>query len=138
MKENMWRIRLSILWVADVIALAAAFTLTMFEPGYLDDILSGQLEGMEISVGVILLASFFWLVPLFMMYLSLVMKPSVIRVLTILLGLLLGLLNLIDFLGGLATFEVLGFARSIMIAMMTIIPFVIAWHGWKWPQEKEL
>ena len=62
MKENMWRIRISVLQIADVIALAAAFVLATFEPGYLDGILSGNLEEMEITAGVMLLASFFWLV----------------------------------------------------------------------------
>lgn len=41
MKDHMWRVRISVLWIADVAALAAAFTLAMFEPGYLEEIISG-------------------------------------------------------------------------------------------------
>ena len=33
------------------------------------------------------------------------------------------------------TFEVFGIAHSIMVALMAIIPFLIAWYGWKWPSE---
>ena len=137
MMESMWRIRISVLWIADVVALTAAFVLAIFEPGYLDEILSGQLEGMEINLGVLLLASFFWLVPLFMMYLSLVLGRSVTRWLNIILGLIFGLLNLYDFIGQVSSIGAVGIARAIMIALMAIIPFMIVWHGWKWPQEKE-
>ena len=136
MKNEMWRIRISVLWIADVVALAAAFVFASFEPGYLEGILSGNLEGMQITVGVILLASFFWLVPLFMMYVSLVLSRSVLRWLNIIFGLLFGLLNLVDFFGQITSFDALGAARTMMIALMAIIPFLIAWHGWKWPPDK--
>jgi hypothetical protein len=135
MMEYKWRIRISVLWIADAVALTAAFILGMFEPGFLDEILSGKLEGMEITMGVLLLAAFFWLVPLFMMYLSLVLGRSVLRWLNIILGLILGLMNLYDFTGQVSTVEPVGIARAIMIGLMAVIPFMIAWHGWKWPQE---
>ena len=134
MKDHMWRIRIMVLWIADVVALAAAFTLAMLEPGYLEGILSGNLEGMEISARVTLLAAFFWLVPLFMMYLSLVLGLSAARWLNIILGLLLSVLNLFDFIGQVSSMEAIGIARAIMVALMAIIPLMIAWHGWKWPQ----
>ena len=137
MNDYKWRVRVSVLWIVDVVALAAAFTLAMFEPGILDDILSGKLEGMEINVGVMLLAAFFWLVPMIMMYLSLVLGRSAARWLNIILGLILGLLNLFDFINAVPSIEPLGIARTIMIAIMVIVPLLIAWHGWKWPQEME-
>jgi len=127
--------RISVLWIADVVALAAAFVIAIFESGYLEGILSGNLEGMEITVGVTLLALFFWLVPLIMMFFSLVLGKSVVRWLNIIFGLLLGLLNLVDFIGQISSFEASGVARTIMIALMVIIPFLIAWHGWKWPSD---
>jgi hypothetical protein len=92
---------------------------------------------MEITVGVLLLAALFWLIPLFMMYLSLVLGRSVLRWLNIILGLFLGLMNLYDFIGQVSPVEPVGIARAIMIALMAIIPLMIAWHGWKWPQEAE-
>ena len=79
MKDSMWRIRISVLWIADVVALTVAFTLATFGPGYLEEVLSGKLEGMEINMGVMLLASFFWLVPLLMMYLTLVLRQPLIK-----------------------------------------------------------
>ena len=135
MNDNNWRIRISVLWIADVIALAAAFVLAIFEPGYLDEISSGRLDGMEINTGVVLLASLFWLVPLFMMYLSLVLGRSAARWLNIIFGLILGLLNLFDFFGQVTSMEAVGIARTIMIALMAVIPFMIVWYSWKWPQE---
>jgi hypothetical protein len=135
MKNEMWRIRISILWIADVVALAATFALAMFEPEYLEGILSGNLEGIQITVAVTLLASFFWLVPILMMYFSLVLSKSVLRWFNIIFGLLLGILNLVDFFGQITSFEASGVARTMMIALMVIIPLLIAWHGWKWPSD---
>ena len=137
MKENLCRIRISVLWIADAVALTAAFILAMFEPGFLDEILSGKLEGMEINTGVLLLASFFWLVPLLMMYLTLVLNRSVLRWLNVILGLILGLMNLYDFIGQVSSVEAVGLARAIMVALMVIIPFMITWYGWRWPQDIE-
>lgn len=137
MRFNLWRLRISVLWIADAVALTAAFILAMFEPSFLDEILSGKLEGMEINAEVLLLASFFWLVPLLMMYLTLVLNRSVLRWINIILGLILGLMNLYDFIGQVSSLEPVGVARTIMIALMAIIPFMITWHGWKWPQEIE-
>ena len=137
MNDIIWRIRITVLWIADVVALAAAFVLATFEPGYLDGILSGNLDGLEITAGVILLASFFWLVPLFMMNLSLVLGRSVLRWLNFILGIILGLMNLYDFFGQVSSIEAIGIARAIMVALMAIIPFMIAWYSWKWPQEVE-
>ena len=131
MKNNMWRIRITVLWIADIVALAAAFILATLEPGYLDGILSGKLEGMEISPGVTLLASFFWLIPLFMMYFSLVLGFSLARWLNIIFGSILGFLNLFDFIGQANSMEAVGIARVIMVALMAVIPFMITWHGWK-------
>ena len=135
MSDNMWRIRLSVLWIADAIAVTATFILAILEPGFLDEILLGRLEGMEINLGVLLLASFFWLTPMFMMYSSIVLGRSLLRWLNIILGLILGLMNLYDFVGQVLAFEAVGIARAIMVALMAVIPFMIAWHGWKWPKE---
>jgi cellulose synthase/poly-beta-1,6-N-acetylglucosamine synthase-like glycosyltransferase len=137
MTDNMWRIRVAVLWIADAIAVTATFILALYEPGFLDEILLGRLEGMDINMGVLLLAAFFWLVPLFMMYFSLVLKRSALRWLNIVFGLLLGLMNLYDFIGQVTALEAVGMARAIMVALMAVIPFMIAWHGWKWPGENE-
>ena len=137
MKDNMWRIQISVLWIADVVALAAAFILAMFESDYLNGLISGQLEGMDISIAVLLMASFFWIVPLFMMYLSLVLPRSIARWLNIIFGLILGLLNLFDLFNQISSMQILGIARTIMIALMAVVPLLIAWHAWKWPAKIE-
>ena len=131
----MWRVRISVLWIADVVALAAAFTLVLFEPGHLDELINGRVEGMEINLGVLLLTSFFWLVPLLMMYFSLVLNIKVLRRLNIILGIILALMNLFDFLSQLPTLGAIGVARAIFIALMAIIPAMIAWQNWKYHPE---
>ncbi|MHA2091951.1 MAG: hypothetical protein ACW98K_13950 [Candidatus Kariarchaeaceae archaeon] len=72
-----------------------------------------------------------------MMYLSLIFGRSVLRWLNIILGLILGLLNLYDFVGAVSSIEPIGVPRAIMIALMAIVPFLKAWHAWKWPKEEE-
>jgi hypothetical protein len=49
----------------------------------------------------------------------------------------LGFLNSYDFVDQASSIKALGVARAIMVALMAIVPFMIAWHGWKWPQEIE-
>jgi len=135
MQANMWRIRISILWIADVVALAAAYTLALLEPGFLDELLSGRLEGMGVTAGVGLIAAYFWIVPICMMYATLVLGKKSAKVWNLVLALVALLLNLVDFFSRFTSYEPEGIARTIMIGLMWIIPLIIVWHVWKWPEE---
>jgi hypothetical protein len=74
-----------------------------FEPGYLNEFLSGRVEGVEINPGITLIGAFFWLVPMLMMYLSLILNPKWTRRLSITLGIILDLMNLYDLFGHVTT-----------------------------------
>ena len=136
MNDQNWRYRISVLWIADVAALAAAFVLALLEPGYIQGILNGNLEAMEIDAGVTLLAAFFWLVPILLMVLSLMMAQPVVKWLSVIFGVILGLMNIFDFINQFANFDPVGLGRAIMVLLMAIFPFMIAWFGWKGPQPE--
>ena len=76
MRELIWRIRVSVLWVVDAVAVSAAFTIAFLEPGFMEEIQSGKFEGVELTAGILVFAALFWLVPLTMAYLSLVLGRS--------------------------------------------------------------
>ena len=135
MKELTWRLRVSVLWVIDAVAVSAAFAVAFLEPGFLEEIQAGSLEGVEITGGTLVLAAIFWLVPLVMAYLSLVLGRSASRWTAIVLGVILALLNLFDLIGQLGEVGAFGVGRVLLIALMAVVPALIAWHGWKWPTE---
>ena len=137
MNDLFWGIRISVLWIANAIAITAALLFALFEPGFIDDLRYGKLYGGTYNAGYLLYVASFWIVPLLMMYLSLVLRRSVIKWLNIILGLLLALVYLLYLIGQVPSFKVTWMASGILSALLVIISLMIAWHGWKWPQEIE-
>ena len=135
MEETNWRIRISILWLIDAISVSATFILSMLEPGTIDGILAGQLEGMDIDAGVLGLASVFWLAPLLMAYLTMAVRQNWARLFNIVLGLLLGIANTVDFISGISSGDMISYPRSLMVALMAVVPLLVAWHAWGWPRK---
>jgi len=136
MKDQFWRIRISVLWIADAVAITALFLLSMFRPGAIDEIMTGKLSGVAINASTMLLTSFLWIVPLLMMVLSLFLGRSVARGLNITFGLILGLISPIDFIDTLvSSFEAVLIAGAILQALAIAFQCLIVWHAWKWPQE---
>ena len=137
MEETNWRIRISILWLIDAISVSATFILSMLEPGTIDGILAGQLEGMDIDAGVLGLASVFWLAPLLMAYLTMAVRQNWARLFNIVLGLLLGIANTVDFTSGISSGDMISYPRSLMVALIAVVPLLVVWHAWVWPRKVE-
>lgn len=137
MNDLFWGIRISVLWIANAFALTVAFIFAFFEPGFLDDLMSGKLYGDKYNAGFLLFVATFWIIPLLMMYLSLVLGRPVLRWLNIVFGLLFALVYLLYLIGQVSSFKVTWLASGILSVLLVLISLMIAWHGWNWPQEIE-
>ena len=132
--ENLaWKMRISVLWLFLAVSMSAAMILYIMGPGVINDIIAGEMEGMEISAGVLMIFALFWLVPLIMAFITLVLKDTINRYANAILGLFFGIFYIVDISGHLSRGEEFGGHALVGVAGI-IVAFLIFWHAWKWPK----
>lgn len=134
MEKLVWKLRITVLWIFLAIAMSAAMILYIMGPGIINNIIAGEMEGMEISAGVLMIFAIFWLIPLIMAFLTLVLKDAINRYANAILGLFFGVFYIVDISGHLSRGEEFGGHALVGVAGI-IVAFLILWHAWKWPKK---
>jgi len=130
--ENLaFRIKLSVLWILlDLASFGTTVVMVLMEPGMMEEIMSGVVEGMKLGPGLLLILAIMVLVPIAMAFLSLTLKGSGIRWLNIILGILYVVIELPDVV------KITSAHGLLMIGSLILIPALIAWYAWKWPKQE--
>ena len=81
------KIKLSALWVTVMVLFAYGDIKSFFRPGIIEVILAGEIAGFEINQVFLLLTAISVVIPIIMIFLSLVLKPKVNRWANIIVGL---------------------------------------------------
>ena len=135
METLLLKIKIAILWIFLAVAMSASMILWLMGPGAIDEIMSGMMEGMSISTGLLLFFALFWLIPLIMSFLSVTLSDNVNRKANI----ILGAIFTIFYIGHLFMHLVRG-PLTILILLMCILmilpPALIFRYAWKWPKQK--
>ena len=128
--------RLSVLWVFMAVGMSAYMFLYFMMPGTIEKVMAGEMEGMELSEGILVVYALYWLIPLVMAVLCLTLSGSANRWLNFVLGILFGLW----FIAGIFEHVVMGDLGSAAILLMFIVAIVvgalIAYFAWKLPKEE--
>ena len=125
-----WKTRIAVLWVLMAVAMSAHGLLTAMVPGGLEKAIS-EVEAM--GSGMLVFKALFWLVPLWLAFLSLTLKDSCNRWTNIILGIIFTLLNIWHLIEHLAEPS----AEQILIVGSTVVATaLIAWYAWKWPKQE--
>lgn len=127
------QIILSALWVARMLTGFVGDVLKFYEPGLVEQILVGEVDGMPLNQGFRLAAAFIFVLPVFMVYLSLTLPDKANRWLNIILALLFFALNLI---GELPTYEYA--YRTFLVIIEMVFLALIVWHAWRWPKQADV
>jgi hypothetical protein len=128
--------RLSVLWVFMAVGMSAFMFLYFMMPGTLEEVMAGKIEGMQLSEGMMVGYSLYWLIPLIMAVLSLTLSGSVNRWLNFVLGILVALLMIFDIASHLAAGEAASVALWLIGIAMIVVPALIAYFAWKLPKEE--
>jgi len=135
METLLLKIRIAVLWIFMAVAMSASMVLWFMRPGAINEIMSGMMEGMSISTGLLLFFALFWLIPLIMSFLSVTLSDNVNRKANI----ILGAIFTIFYIGHLFMHLVRG-PLTILILLMCILmilpPALIFRYAWKWPKQK--
>jgi len=121
------RVRLSVLWLFNIIAEAVMLVLAFAYPGTLEQIIEG-----ELALGPVdeIVSAIVILIPLVMAVLTLTVKHSINRWLNIILGILIAILYLGNFFELITTMPALHILIINLAAFMA--PALIVWYSWKW------
>jgi hypothetical protein len=126
------KIKLAGLWVALMFFYLYRDVLGFMEPGRVEDLLAGELAGVQMTQAVLLGSAVLMAIPSVMVFLSLALRAQANRWANIILGIVH-----IAILGG--TFFV--GEISALYAFYAIVEFLlivlIVWHAWKWPKPEE-
>jgi len=123
-----WKIRISVLWVFMAVAMSAHSILYFMQPGAV-----AEVEGMQLSAGMLLFMAIFWWVPLVMAVLSLTLKDSANRWTNFVLGIVFTILNIVHLTEHLAQPSA---HQILFIGSTVVVTALIAWFAWRWPKQE--
>jgi len=100
----------------------------LYDPGKLQDVLHGVMALGPITQGALLAASAAVAIPGLMIFLSLVVSPSLARWLNLVFGLLYTGIDVLTMFGSWWHYIFLN-------AIETVLTVLIIWYAWSWPRE---
>jgi len=135
MEDLALKIRLAVLWLFVVVTMSVNTMLYFIVPGVIDEIRAGEITGMQVGPGLLLVMAitYFW-VPLVMAVLSLTLKDKANRWASIILGI---------FYAGFILFELVMNVTTVaypyvmlMDTSAIVAAALIAWYAYKWPKQE--
>jgi hypothetical protein len=125
------KMKLSALWVTLMFFYLYRDVLGFMEPGHVEDLISGELGGVQMTPVILLSSAILMAVPSVMVFLSLTMKAALNRWVNIFLGVLhLVLLGSTLFVGDISTLY-----TFYVIVEAALIIFIV-WTALKWPKQE--
>ncbi len=122
--------RIAVLWVLMAVAMSAHSLFAFMEPGAMEE-LAEELAAK--GPGMMIFMVLFWLVPLWLAFMSLTVKGSANRWVNFILGIIFTILNIWHFIEHLAPPS----PTQILIVGSTVVATaLIAWYAWKWPKQE--
>jgi len=127
------KLKLSVLWVFEAVRFSAIVLLSLMTKGAIEQIIAGEIEGTKITDGLLLFLSIFWLVPLTMAFLSLILRDSANRWANIIAGIAWAAFGILDVADTLMKGHL---ALSVLSAVEMVVAVLIVWLAWKWPKQE--
>ena len=122
------RIMLSALWVARMLTGFVGDVLKFYEPGMMEQILAGEVDGMPLNQGFRLAAAIIFVLPVFMVYLSLTLPYKANRWANIIVAILFVVYTLI----GVRSYPS---AYDRFLLFVSLVANVLSvWYAWNWVQ----
>ncbi len=123
------KIKVSALWASVMFCYIYGDYFGLYKPGTLQDLLSGKMGPLgPTTQGILLGIVAMMAIPSVMVFLSLVLRPSLNRWLNIILGTVYTLIILITLPGTWMFYIFLGVIEAVLTTL-------IVWYAWKWPRR---
>jgi hypothetical protein len=124
------KVKLSALWVTLMLFYIYADILGFYSPGTIEQVVSGEIGGIQISEIFLFVMAIWMAIPSLMVFLSLTLMPNTNRWVNIITG-------FVSLVALVATFFVGEFsARYTLQAVVEgVLIALIVWYAWKWPKQ---
>lgn len=124
------RLKIAALWVAMLFLFAYGDIFGFFAPGQIEEVIGGEISGIKITQVFLFVISVYIAIASVMVFLSLVLRPSVNRWTNIVLPLLYIASIAASVIGETsAYFWFLSVAESALLLL-------IVWYAWRWPRQE--
>lgn len=134
MQLLLWKVRLSVLWVAIAVGMSAHMLLALVEPGTVEELIEGRMDDAEITTGLVVFAGLFWVVPLMMAFLGFVLRDPANRFTNAGVGFVITVMWAWDLIASVSE----GFSGlTLVLAGMFAAGLSILWHAWRWPEAQD-
>ena len=125
------KIKLAALWVALMFLYIYADIKAIFQPGIIEQIIAGEVEGILITPTLLWVTAILMSIPGVMVLLSLTLKPQANRWTNIIVSLLhIGLAITIAFMPGSWAYSYIYYFGQVVYLLL------IVWYAWKWPNSE--
>jgi hypothetical protein len=130
-----WKIKIAVLWLIYGVAVLAEAILGFLELGVIEQVIAGEVEGMQITPEVLLVFAIVFLIPLVLAFLSLTLKDSINRWVNIISGIVLAVFGLIGPVEYLAKQSVYSAYVTLSGIVLFVASALIVWYAWKSKQK---
>jgi hypothetical protein len=121
------RLRISALWIAVLFVFAYVDLFSLYRPDFRADIEAGQVSGFDLDQTFLFLTTLYVVIPSLMVYLTLVMRPVVNRVVNIVVAAVY-VLTIVGGAVGEWSYYLLGSGVEAVLLALVIH------HAWTWPR----
>ena len=129
------KIKLSALWIALMFFYLYADILSYYTPGHIEDVISGEVIGIQINQVFLLGAAILMAIPAVMVFLSLTLKAKANRWANIILGIFHAGVLLTTMLLPVETAETWAYQIFYIIIEAVFIALIVR-YAWKWSQQE--
>jgi Family of unknown function (DUF6326) len=124
------RLKVSALWIAVLFLFAYGDIFGFFAPGRIEEVMRGEISGIEITELYLFAISVYVAIASVMVFLSLVLKSSVIRWANIVLPILYIISIVVSVIGETSAYFI--FLSSAECALL----LMLIWYAWTWPRQE--
>jgi uncharacterized protein DUF6326 len=122
------RLKISALWIAMLFLFAYGDIFGFFKPGQIEEVMSGEISGIEITQGFLLAVSVYIAIASAMIFLSLVSRPPVARWTNVVLAVLFAASIVASAIGETDAYYLFLSAAEIAVLLL------IVRYAWTWPR----
>lgn len=124
------KIKISALWVAIMALYIYNDYFSLYKPGSIEEMMQGNMGPFPVTQMVLFSAALLMAIPAVMIFLSLVMKPRLNRIVNIILGILYVVVMIVSVQGEWMYYIFMGVVEIILTAL-------IVWFAIKWPRQEK-
>ncbi len=139
METLRWKIRMIVLWVIAAEAYSAHMIMVTIDPVSMKKMLEW---GATINAGGWVFGAIYWLIPLWLAFVTITVKGSSNRWANFVLGIIATLLNIYHFfMCGVPLVQPVLFSEPtahhiLLLGSAVVATALITWYAWKWPKQE--